>query len=322
MNILSPEYTEEQNKIASSGAWIWLLGIYTVGQTPDTLRFTNNNADIVFPTVGGNTYLKMPFSMDDIIESTSGKFPEYTLQIGDVDLASTLRTRIKATSGLVGSSVRLMVVHSDHLTLATPAIDEIAEILSCEVTASAVLLSIGFPSMLSRRFPRDRYVPSFCRHKFGGALCRYVQPAYSRTTNNISFEAGDEEGDKDIRYSIIRISSGRLIEDVFSGAPGAYDRSYTPSRYRLTNNTGFLVSGSLYNDGWFLANSYHLVNQLWVKVFMEADGARPFVAEPAGKLITIQLGYDGCDHTLEACALRDNTQNYGGSPGIAGGMYG
>ena len=82
------------------------------------------------------------------------------------------------------------------------------------------------------------------------------------------------------------------------------------------------MTGSLYNDGFFLANNYHAVNDGWVRVFMEADGGRAFYSESPGATVTLRLGYTDCDHTLEACKLRNNTQNYGGSPGIVGGVYG
>lgn len=320
--MMDANYVTEQNKIASSGAWIWLLEIITPGLSPTTLRYTNDNARSAVPNQlniewNGYTYWSMPFTLDDVSMSTSGEFPEYKLVINELSLTGDIRSRVASNAGLVGSTVRLMVVHSDHLDLPTPAIDELAEILNCEVTADAVVFMLGVPSLLSRRFPRDKYVPSFCRHKFGGALCQYVQPAYSRTTSNISFIPG-AVGVTGIQYNTIQISSGRLIEDVFRHAPGAYDGT----AYNLTKDTGFTVNGSLYNDGFFLANSRHAVNELYVRVFMEADGARAFVEEPAGALITIQLGYNACKHTLGACKLRNNTKNYGGSPGITGGMYG
>ncbi len=332
--------------------------------------------------------------------------------------------------------------------------------------------TVGIPSLLSRRFPRDRYVAGFCRHKFAGALCKYVQPSHSRESFLIAFVPGVDTGVEDVRYNTITVGNGTLVSAVFDYAPGIwscpgnlttngsfevgvvgdrdgwttdfrdsgyptrwdlwgsatrrwawggskYDRrsvgidssdinggvsqtisvvsgttytiscwvytisttsvrmmtridgvhlskyatadvgwekmtrTVTPTEDQLTiwlggegeawfdavcmvegavageydqfaleENTGFTISGSLYNDGFFLANSYHGVGEKYVRVFMEVDGAKAFVAEPAGERVTIQLGYNICDHTLKACGLRDNTQNYGGSPGIVGGMYG
>lgn len=314
----------EQNKIASSGAWIWLLEI-TYG-TSSVFRFANNNSVVQWPSTGSDlaNYQPISFSMDDVSFSTSGKFPSYKLQIGDVFTGSDLRTQVQAGSGLVGQTVRLMVVHSAHLDITTPAIDELAEILSCEVTAQAITFTIGIPSLLSRRFPKDRYVPGFCRHRFAGALCKYVQPSYSISSSQISFAPG-VSGAAGVQYNTITCGIGNLIQKVFKHAlPAGTSNglSGTAWRWALAKDTGFTVSGSKYNDGFFLANNHHAVAQLYVRVIMEADGGRAFVAESSGNSITIQLGYDGCGHTLDACALRDNTQNYGGSPGVIGGMYG
>jgi len=169
---MNQAYTDEANLISSSGAWLWLIEIALSGYS--TLRYANNNISVVWPTVGGETYSRISLSMDDVAVSTDGSFPEYTLALGEVDVNGALRTRIRETNGLVGATLRLMVVHSAHLDLTTPAVDELAEVLRCDVTADAVALHIGIPSLLNQRFPRDRYVPGYCRHKFKGALCQYT----------------------------------------------------------------------------------------------------------------------------------------------------
>ena len=320
MNTLDTAYKTEQNKIAATGAWIWLLEISTTGYT--TLRYANNNENVVWPATGGNTYCPLSFIMEDINVSTRGEFPEYRILMGDVDVESALRVQIRATDGMVGSTIRFLVVHSSHLDLTTPAIDETAEILSCETSAEAVTFVVGIPSLLSRRFPRDRYVPGFCRHKFGGALCQYKLPTYTfpypLISNTVAFVVGPTINDA-VAYNEIRVGAGGLITRLFVNAPGQTKAS---DRY-LNQDTGFVVSGSKYNDGLFLVNSVQPITQYVVRVYTEAQGGRPFVAEAAGAAyITLKLGYDGCDHTYEACALRGNIQNYGGSPGIAGGIYG
>lgn len=316
MNILGADYITEQNKIASSGAWIWLLEITTTGQT--TLSFANNSSDIVWPSSGGDTYSRSSLSMDDLNITTSGEFPTYKLQVGEVGLTSAIRTQIKATAGLVGSIVRLRIVHSSHLDLTTPAIDETSEILSCELTADAVIFTVGIPSLLSKRLPRDRYVPGFCRHRFAGALCNYSQPSFSLTSSLISFILGADQSVPDERYNVIQVLDGGLLASVFNNAPGD-----TVGGVRaLTDDTVFSILGSVSNDGWFIANNFHGVTDTYVRVFVEADDGRAFVDEDAGASITLHLGYSDCDHTLEACQIRDNTANYGGSPGIVGGVYG
>lgn len=314
---MNTAYITESNKIASPYAWIWLLEITTAGYgTP--LRFTNNNDDVVWPTAGGNTYSKMPFTVDDIQVSTSGEFPEYKLVIGDVSLSGALRTRIAAAGGLVGSTVRFLIVHSNHLDLTTAAIDEYADILSCELTAQAVVFTIGMPSLLSRRFPRDRYVPGYCRHRFEGALCQYEQPEDSVVSNNVVFSSpAYAEGHP---VDQITVSGVNLVTSVFSKALPLGEAQ--GANWALSKDTGFTISGSVSNDGFFLADSWYAVYPTHVFVKREAESGKAFTPETVLTGVTIQLGYNACDHTLNACKFRDNMQNYGGSPGIVGGIYG
>ena len=321
---MNANYVTEQNKLSTSGAWIWLLEILTPTGYDD-LYYTNNNAidpgdgysTTTWPTVGGHRYWTLPFSMDDVSISTSGKFPEYRLHLNSVVLGSKLREYVQATGGLVGSIVRLMVVHSAHLSLTTPAVDEYAEILDCEVTAGSVIFTVGIPSLLGRRFPRDRYVPSFCRHRFVGALCRYVKPAYAPFTTSlpVSFL---EPKDGEVVNSIYFTAGVNIIAELFRNAPGepqGVNRA-------LTRDTGFTVRGSIYNDGYFIADNNYPVHPNYVYVKMDGSGGRALTVETIATGVTIQLGYDACDHTLVGCRRHDNSQNYGGSPGIVGGVYG
>ncbi len=314
MDELNSAYIAEQNTLAAGGAWIWLLEITTSGYgTP--LRYTNNNSNITWPSAGGNTYTRMPFNMDDIEASLDGKFGEFKLHLGDLALSGDLRTRISATAGLVGSIVRLRVVHSNHLDLTEPAIDESAEVLSCERMLNAVILPLGIPSLLSRRFPRDRYVPGFCRHKFGGALCQYVQPSHTIVATPVTFVLGES-----VNSIYVPQSDIDLVTGLFSYAlPEGTEQG---ANLALSKDTGFTVSGSVSNDGFFLADNYYAVTPNYVYVKKESAGGRAFTAETVLTGVTLTLGYSNCDHTLDACNKRDNTQNYGGSPGVSGGVYG
>ena len=470
---MNAAYTTEANKIAAGGAWISLLEIGTTGY--GNLRYTNNNEDVVWPDPDGPVYEAMPFTVDDVQVSTSGEFPEYKIYIYEVDTAGGLRQRVAATRGLVESEIRLRIVHSDHLELPSAAVDETAEVLACEVTTQAIVLTVGIPSLLSRRFPRDRYTPSFCRHRFGGAMCRYRQPtgagasltsslisfvpgaAYNRISmaggglldgvfdlapgirtcpGNLTVNGGFADGEQgsvsgwaygshatgwelyDLRSKLtcgrrwsqthvkygaysyyhglnlgsdpeqglqqdISVSVGTVYSvscwvwtdsttasdgirmRVYAGGPwsvtakattiGAWERltittvsAFTSiltikllgigwayfdgvcvvegavagdfTRRNLDANAGFTISGSAHNDGFYLADNYYPVDDSYVDAFVVED--ETFTAESAGESVTIQLGYSGCDHTLKACRNRDNAQNFGGSPGIAGGVYG
>ena len=299
-------YLEEKNVIASSGTWIWLIEITLSGQT--STRRTNNNETVSW---GGYEWHPAAFAIDDINESTSGEFPEYRVQIDDADLSGSLRTRIQNYDGLIGETIRFRIVHSAHLDLTTPAIDESVEVLSCEVTAQSVIFTVGLPNLLGYRFPRDRYVPGFCRHKFKGGLCKYVtnRPVY--TSDGISF------GLYATKFS---------LKDNNNGFVDFLKHFITPiqgtSAYMLTTDIHIIVSGSSLNNGTLLAISNPNLpvyqDRIYVEAFVETEAA----GEPI-QLSTVEtFTFDTCDHTLEACTERNNSINYGGSPGIVGGVYG
>lgn len=312
-------YVEESTKIASPHAWIWLLEITSAEYPNNPLLLTSDNDLVTWNERG--PYVPMPFTVDDLHISTSGKFPEYRLQIEDVNLTGTLRDDIQSTGGLVGGTVRFLIVHSDHLGEATPAIDEYADILSCEITAQAVIFTIGIPNLLSRRFPRDRYVPGYCRHRFGGALCQYEQPPYSQYyAGNTTFSVPVVPNPTHPPANLITIGgSGNIVTAIFSHAKPT--GKVADGRLALAKDTGFTISGSDSNDGFFLADRWYHVYPNRIYVYSEDEGGQVFKAEVSTG-VTITLGYSACDHTLEACKFRDNTQNYGGSPGIVGGIYG
>ncbi len=323
MNTLDSEYIEEQNKLASAGAWVWLIEIIPSGGGA-TIRYTNNTNAVTWPSAGGAIFSAIAMTIEDVATTLDGKLPEYKLVIGELVMSSSLRSQISSSGGLTGSMVRLRIVHSDHLDLTTPAIDETAQILNAEVTLKAVTLLIGIPNLTGRRFPKDRYVPGFCRHKFTDSLCRYVVPkdsdgnTYSITSNQIQFNIVSVWAPGAPEVNKIVVAGVNLVTAIFQNAlPEGEDLD---PDWGLAKNTGFIVSGSLYNDGFFLAEDYYPISP--TRVYTAINQKRDFVEEPAGEEITITLGYNACDYSLKACANRDNLQNYGGSPGIMGGVYG
>ncbi len=323
MNTLDSEYIEEQNKLASAGAWIWLVEITPSGGGA-TIRYTNNTNAVTWPSAGGDLFSAIPMTIEDVATTLDGKLPEYKVVIGELVMSSPLRSQISSSGGLTGSMVRLRIVHSDHLDLTTPAIDETAQILNAEVTLKAVTVLIGIPNLTGRRFPKDRYVPGFCRHKFTDSLCRYVIPkdsdgnAYSITSNQIQFNIVSEWAPGAPEVNKIVVAGEDLVQSIFRHALPL--GTAQGANWALAKNTGFTVSGSLSNDGFFLAHSFYAV--IPTRVYTAINPAVDFVEEAVGEEITITLGYNACDYSLNACAKRDNLHQYGGSPGIMGGVYG
>ncbi len=328
MKELESQYDGEKGKLSTEHAWLWLVEISKTGY--DTVRYTSDNAEgsifgagyyIIWPTNGGVAYYASPIHMDDVSASLEGKFPDFRIGIGDVDINGQLRPNLSSAGGYIGGTIRIMVVHSDHLSLTEAAIDETATITGCEVRAEEVVFTAGITSKLDKRFPRDRYTPGFCRHKFGGALCGYDTNTHSLTSNLVEFYpdyAGFGE-----QIDIIFVFGLELITQLLTYAEG---KNRGEGAYDLTYDTYITVSGSAQgNDGVYKMLKDFTQNEQFVIVDIvhwdENNDEQSMTRELSGASITITLGLATCDHTLEHCKQRNNLNRFGGSPGVAGGVY-
>jgi len=157
----------EKNKIASTGAWLLLLQL-DVDET--TIRVALNNEDIVWPT-GGNVYQAFPFDLGDVNEDTKGTLPSFAIRVSNVTRA--LIPYLETTDGFKNGVVTLRVVHSAHLDLTTPELEETFDVLGVSVDEQWVTINVGAENPMRMRSPRDRYLKDHCRFKFKSTLCGY-----------------------------------------------------------------------------------------------------------------------------------------------------
>jgi len=170
MLTLSSQAIIEKNKLSSTGAWLILLEINYEGEDP--IRLCYNTEDITWPTVGGNLWQAFPFQIDDVKEDGKGGLPMFVIRVSNVN--RVLMTYIEASSGGVGASITLRVVHSDHLDLSDPELEETFEILSCSADEQWVSFTLGAENPMLQRCPKQRYLKDHCRYKeFKGTECGY-----------------------------------------------------------------------------------------------------------------------------------------------------
>jgi phage-related protein len=163
-------YVEEQsNQIANNGAWIILLEL-TLGTT--TFRLANNNLAIIYNTYSYEPY---PFKIDPIQESLKGDLPQMTLMVANV--GRYLEPYLHQYAGGVGVAITLTVVFVQNNVTYTVGISETFNISSTKSDANWVYFTLSINDPLTKRFPRDRYIASMCRHRFKSVMCRYVGAA-------------------------------------------------------------------------------------------------------------------------------------------------
>lgn len=134
--------------------------------------------DVLSPMVRTTTapatpviYTACPFAREDMEESARGGDATLRLRLGNV--SGAVQAYLEANSGLVGASLRLMLVHSDHLDLTTPEVDQTFTILSASCDAQWAYLDLGADSPLGKRVPRTRLLKANCRWKFKSLECGY-----------------------------------------------------------------------------------------------------------------------------------------------------
>lgn len=173
---LSSAIITEKNKLASSGAWIILCEV----TLPDTtvLPICRNTIDTTF---NGQLYVAFPFELDEISEDSKGEIPQVVVRVSNV--TRIMGAYAEQYSGLVGCSIRIMLVHSDHLADVSPIVEHYFEVMSSSVDEKWLSLTLGISNPYRSRFPRNRLLKNFCRYKqFGGDRCQYVGVATCNRT--------------------------------------------------------------------------------------------------------------------------------------------
>lgn len=203
MKSISATITPIANALSDAGAFL-LLVEFSVPNTP-TSFYVRNNENVLY-TYNGENYNCIGMEFGEIVETLQGDLPSFTLRISNA--SRTFAARMELYNGMLGYIVTIKVVHSLHLDLA-PELTYVFEVLEAEQNDQWVTLTLGIPNPLTKRFPRDRHVPSLCRFVFKGAYCQYTGSASTcnhtltqcRTYNN-SLHFGGSPG---------------IAEDVYGG---------------------------------------------------------------------------------------------------------
>lgn len=163
----------EKNQIATKSAWLYLVEI-TLPDLVTILRFVRNNDDVVFDT---DTYYKLPFEIEPIENQSRGQIPQVNLRLSNV--TRVIQTYLEQFDGGIGSTVRLIVINSEHLDDVTPAqyaeLELNFEVIGAEANANWVTFTLGVPNPLNKLFPLHRYIANHCNwvSRFKGVECGY-----------------------------------------------------------------------------------------------------------------------------------------------------
>lgn len=155
----------EKNKLVSDGAWILLLEI-TVSQNT-VIRLCRNTEDIRW---NGETWTAFPLELDAPKQSGTGELPRFAVRVSNV--TRTVEGYLEQAGGGVGATVRMMVVMSNHLELATPELDEEFSVQSTSYDQDWVTFNLSGSVNLFRRIPQRRFMKNFCPFQYKGPECK------------------------------------------------------------------------------------------------------------------------------------------------------
>lgn len=121
-----------------------------------------------------NKYHKMPFTLGKY-DNTDTRLPERELQISNADLVKYLSPYVEDYDGLVGSTITVTPVNSDHLDINMSSLACDFMVKSCSLSQQYISLSLGLSNPLNQRFPLDKYFANQCRYysRFKGVECGY-----------------------------------------------------------------------------------------------------------------------------------------------------
>jgi len=287
----STSIMRQKNAIATSGAWLTLVDLFYPGSSTPDHRFVNNNENL---TYDGNLYTAIPLSVSQVKENIRGELPKTTLTIFDVN--QDLRDDLQTYDGFSGGSVQVRAIYFDKSGTPTETgILEYFTILEVIATDESVVFSIGVTAPLSKRFPRDKYVSTICRHRFRDGMCQFTG-GIALTRNDASFVHRKDN------YDYICILN-----------------SYFYNNFRA--NQIIRVTGSVNNNKDYRIASVTrdlALNHTYIN-FGTGENAVELIEEAAGASVTITVI---CDKTISTCRANNNSSRYGGSPGVAEGIYG
>lgn len=107
---ISASYITEKNKAANSPIMLYEV---TIPSPASVLYLAEWDANIVYPTVGGQTYVPFPLSHEGIGINALGEIDSVRVKLSSVD--RTIIRHLSTNNGLIGSKVVMKLVFADQL---------------------------------------------------------------------------------------------------------------------------------------------------------------------------------------------------------------
>lgn len=164
----------EKNKLNSNSVWLTMLEI-TIPSVPETLRIVNNNEDV---TWNSQTWLKFPFELDEISQSSNAEISQFQIKVGNVKniIGQYIRQydAFVKVNGFTAITVVLYIVNSKDLANPTPVYSTNLILTTSSLNHLEVSFTVSARDLYRARTPQTRMFPNSCRFKFKSTLCGYA----------------------------------------------------------------------------------------------------------------------------------------------------
>lgn len=150
-----------------------------VGSAPVTrYRFVHSPESVTFgQSSTGEPLVYSPGSFEVNAISQDNRGTQQQLRIQVQNLTREAQAAIELYEGLVGSEVRVLIVHRSRLSRGKPAFEWVGEILQTDSVQDSVSITAGQYSLQARTFPSNKVNRKRCRHEYAGPVCGYAVPA-------------------------------------------------------------------------------------------------------------------------------------------------
>lgn len=158
-----------KNALASADTWVILVEIDATALLGGILRYTSDMSVLTWGTTP-QPYYVMAMSFGDVQENLQGGLPRVDMRLSNLDV--NLNAAMNAYDGLRGAVVTVRVIPYDNRAANEAELTEVFVVLETVADNQWITFTLGFADPLSRRFPRDRYTATSCRHRY--RLTRYA----------------------------------------------------------------------------------------------------------------------------------------------------
>jgi phage-related protein len=168
-NPLTPAVSASKNAVQSSDPLVFLYDISIPSTPPSRLRLVAADEEVEWR---GNTYLRAPMAITEIVEDSEGNLPSVKLSIPN--LSREVGAIMKSYSGLAGQTAKVLLVSLEDLSSGQPVREIDFTVADGTLTVNTAQLRLQIFSPRKATVPGGKIARQGCWYKFKGKRCGFA----------------------------------------------------------------------------------------------------------------------------------------------------